>query len=195
MTAAARRGTIASVCSRGLCIVAAIAALPSCAWGLRGGPEVIAGSSGSALVQGSVTGAAGFGFTRRDGTVSEGLVCTGTLAAGGDAGRGGGAVSLASGLAWFSFPETRRLGWTAGFEAGLRARGGEASGARLLVGLRGGPHLRLFSRARTGDRLFTLGFDLVVQGEMPAEGGRDDGFFTAGLALTVGFMNVRYFHL
>lgn len=180
--------------ARRAALALAFTAPAGCAWGLRAGPEVLAYTNGPVLVQGGVTGVLGFGSTHRDGTVSDGIVTTVNLSAGGDVRGGGGALSGAFGLAWFSLPEVRRLGWFAGFEVGGRGRGEGSFGPELLVGLRGGPHLRLLSRDAAGGRLVTLGFDLTAQGALPDGEGRH-GAFVAGLAVTVGFMNVRYFHL
>lgn len=177
-----------------LCALGLVVTLPACAWGFRGGPEVLAGTRGGSIVQGSVTGAAGFGSTHRDRTVSDGVVATLNLAAGAST-AGGEALSIAAGLSWFRFDEVGRLGWTVGAETGVRYRGAGLPGVGLLVGLRGGPHVRLLSRAATGERLVTLAFDLVLQGQLPLEESRSDGAFVAGLSVTIGFMNVRFFHL
>lgn len=174
-----------------------LAALPGCAWGVRGGPEVVASAGGSALVQATITGVAGFGSTSRwqPRNVSDGIVFTGTLSAGGDARLGGGTLSGAGGMAWFNIPEEGRWGWTVGFEGGGRARGQGPAGGEVIFGLRGGPLFRLLSRADGGGRLVTLGLDLTFGAAMPADDTRDEGGLTVGLALTLGLWDVNVFHL
>lgn len=87
--------------------------LGGCAWGVRGGPAMTVSQHGATSVQGSVTGAVGFGTTnqriyeRR----SDGVVVTGNLS-GGVAPRRGGTLEGALGLGYFSIPEQSRWGWT-----------------------------------------------------------------------------------
>ncbi len=175
---------------------AAFLAAPGCVWGLRGGPEVIASSSGSALVQGTITGVVGLGSTSRwqPRTSSDGLLFTSTFSAGGDP-QLGATFSGAGGIGWFDVPEERRVGWTAGVEAGGRWRARGPDGAQAIAGLRGGPLFRLLSRADGGGRLVTLGVDLTVGAALSADGPSDEASFTAGVAVTLGMWDVNVFHM
>ncbi len=169
--------------------------LGGCAWGMRGGFEVAPYTRGPVLVQPTVTGFAGFGSTHRDGSVNDGVVITGTFAAGGDATRGGWALSYVSGLEWFNIAEAGRWGWHAGFEAGARGRERGPTGGEALVGLRGGPLVRLVSRATGEGKLITLGLDLTFHGVLPFERDHPDAGFALGVGLTLGFADVHPFHL
>ena len=142
-------------------------------------------------MQGGVTGA-GSAPPTATATVSDGIVTTVNppLAA---VVRGGGALGRL-GPRGSARPEVRRLGGSAApRSAGEAAAGRSALNYRFrLPPRRTAPGL--LSATRSDGRLVTPGFDLTAQAALPGgEGGH--GAFVAGPAVTVGFMNVRYFHL
>lgn len=151
---------------------------------------------GATSVQGSVTGAVGFGTTKQRTSEwrSDGVVVTGNLS-GGVAPRRGGTLEGALGLGYFSIPEQSRWGWTLGAESGLRGRGERLDEGHGLLGLRGGALYRLRARERTSEPLSTLGLELTVQGALPFDGGRHSPEVVFGAALTLGVWHVRPFHL
>lgn len=169
--------------------------MSGCSWGLRGGSEVLASSSGDVLVQATATGYAGFGSSHND--VSDGIHETATVSVGADARGSGAAVTMAGGLEWFRVPDddNRHWGYHIGAEGGARFRGENLHVLEVVATVRGGPLFRIGARNAYGVPLLTLGFDLLLNVAGVTSGAPENASGAVGFALTIGFIKVRPFHL
>ncbi len=177
----------------GLALIAI--ALSGCAYGFRGGPGVTLGTSGRAVVEGTITAEAGFGSThseyaRADDEIADAIMGGLTLAGGADPGTGGGRLLGVFGLQYTRIAEQ---GSPLGFRAGL-GLGGEWSrdtDTRVLIQVTGGPLLRLSVRSSDDDPLMLLGLDL--SGGLSFNDDESEGVMA--VAITLGFLGVeRRFH-
>lgn len=167
-----------------------------CAYGVRGGPEVLAHSGGPVVTHAAVTASSGFGMTSREGR-NESVGFAATTALGGDARQGGAALSLLGGVEWFRVPErSGRWGFRVGIDTGGRWRGTGLSTSELLVQVRGGPLFRLVDREAHEVPLLTLGIEATLGAAATSlEPGGEEPSVVAGVGVTVGAMRIGPFHL
>lgn len=176
-----------------------LASLTGCAWGYRGGLDTAYTTRGDGQLQGGASLYGGLGSTSRDGRRprSTGVLLVGTLTAGGDLAAATPTLHGRAGLMGFSVPEHRGAGpgYQITFEAGPGGRDVGLRQAEVIYSLRGGPLFRLRPRTRAhGEPLLLLGVDLVGNATL-ALGGAADVHASVGLAVSLHWLHVAYFHL
>jgi len=182
----------------GLTAAAVVATtLAACSYGARAGLRT-AGMIGDGeppiVLEGAVTGHAGFGSTHRDGSASDGFHETLTLALGPQS------LSLLGGAEYYRIPERREHPWgfRVGVDVGFRKLFGDAGGWDYVALLRGGPALRLNVREGAPSRplLQTLEAALLLGAAFDIEHDPPTRMSViVGLGVEIAFTDVGPFHL
>jgi hypothetical protein len=176
-----------------------LTSLAGCAWGYRGGLDTAYTTRGEGQLQGGASLYAGLGSTSRSDvrTRSTGMLLVGTLTAGVDLPAGNPTLHGRGGFMGFSVPEHRGAGpgYQITFEAGPGGRDVGLRQAEVIYSLRGGPLVRLRPRTRMGgEPLFLLGVDLVGNATLALDG-TSEVHASVGLAVSLHWLHVAYFHL
>lgn len=168
--------------------------LSACAYGARGGVQTTFYQQGPVFTEAVATGFAGFGSTEHE--VSQGLLGTVSLGLGAELGRGELAFLGLGGLEYVRVPESarRRWGFRAGVEGGVRRYGSDSMQNDLVVHGAGGFRVRLGTRESQDFPLLVLGIDVTLgmSAGLTTSGETD---LTSGLSITLGFLDVRRWHL
>jgi hypothetical protein len=179
----------------------ALVLFAGCSYGLRGGVTSMGGLSerevaarvtrgaAVAVTEGVLQGYAGFGSTDRRGEVSDAIHMTLSLGVGSEAVRGEVTLSLLGGLEYLRvWEQDTPWGFRAGLSSGFRVLGDDT---HLVAELSGGPVLRLFDREISGEPLQLISLSAVGQLFVSDA----ETAFMGGLTLTLGAVQVGYFHL
>jgi hypothetical protein len=176
-----------------------LAALTGCAWGYRGGLDTAYTTRGDGQLQGGASLYGGVGSTSRDGRRprSTGVLLVGTLTAGVDLAAATPTLHGRGGLMGFSVPEHHGAGpgYHLTFEGGPGGRDVGLRQAEVIYTLRGGPLFRLRPHTRAhSEPLFLLGVDLVGNATLALDG-TSEFQASVGLAVSLHWLHVAYFHL